>query len=128
MRRPPNTPVRSVGRVRSPFAVLGTVLVFSTMVGCSSDIAEPAAPPVPNQVTVADRSYSPSEITVSVGETVTWVFDDGGMAHDVVADDRAFRSPLMVSSTFTHTFTEPGTYSYHCTPHPDMIGSVIVVP
>lgn len=109
--------------------MLGAVLVFSTMVGCSSDVApEPAAPPVPNQVIVADRSYSPSEITVSVGETVTWLFDDGGMAHDVVADDRSFRSPLMVSSTFTRTFTEPGTYSYHCTPHPDMIGSVIVVP
>ncbi|AYJ51395.1 copper-binding protein [Rhodococcus sp. P1Y] len=97
--------------------------------GCSSPAPEKApAPEVPGQVIVADRSYTPSNITISAGETVTWVFADGGMAHDVVADDRAFRSPLMTANSFSHTFTEPGTYSYHCTPHPDMIGSVVVVP
>jgi len=32
------------------------------------------------------------------------------------------------SGTFSYTFDEPGTFSYHCTPHPDMTGSVTVVP
>lgn len=117
-----------MGAVRSFSAALGAVVVLSALVGCSSPAPQVPAAPLPNQVTVADRAYSPSEITVSVGETVTWVFDDGGMAHDVVADDRAFRSPLMVANSFSHTFTEVGTYSYHCTPHPDMVGTVTVVP
>jgi plastocyanin len=108
---------------------LGVAIVALTVAGCTSQPAqETAAPPVKNQVTVADRAYTPADITVSVGETVTWVFDDGGMAHDVVADDRSFRSPLAKEGSFSHTFTEPGTFTYHCTPHPDMIGSVVVVP
>lgn len=109
---------------------LGIALIAVVVAGCSSQPAqeEPAVPPAPNQIVVKDRAYSPSNITVSVGETVTWVFDDGGMAHDVVADDRSFRSPLAKSGSFSHTFTEPGTYGYHCTPHPDMIGTVTVAP
>lgn len=113
---------------RTVFAVLaaGSVLVA----GCSgaSDEPEASAPQVPNQVTVANRAYTPQTITISVGDTVSWVFDDGGMAHDVVADDRSFRSPLMTTNGYRHTFTEPGTFTYHCTPHPDMTGTVIVTP
>lgn len=113
---------------RAPSVILLTALVLGTGACSSPAPAEPAAPPVPNQVTVADRSYSPSELTVNVGDTVTWVFDDGGMAHDVVADDKYFRSPLMTSGSYTYTFDEPGTYNYHCTPHPDMTGTITVVP
>ncbi|WP_349307285.1 plastocyanin/azurin family copper-binding protein, partial [Rhodococcus sp. IEGM 1379] len=36
------------------------------------------------------------------------------------------RSPLKKSGTYTATFTEPGTYDYTCTPHPDMRGTVVV--
>ena len=102
------------------------VVAAASLFGCSAPAVEEAAAPVPNQVTVTDRAYSPASITVGVGDTVTWVFDDGGMTHDVVADDKSFRSALMVSGSFAHTFTEPGTYSYHCTPHPDMLGTVVV--
>ena len=101
-------------RVKLSTIVLASV-VLGSVVSCSSPPpTEPAAPPPPNQV--------------NVGDTVTWVFADGGMAHDVVADDKSFRSPLLKSGTFSYTFDEPGTFSYHCTPHPDMTGSVTVVP
>ncbi|MDJ0393472.1 cupredoxin domain-containing protein [Rhodococcus sp. G-MC3] len=118
--------------MRSSSVVPGiAALVLASVVGCSSQGQAPAettAPAAPNQVTVANRSYTPQSITIAVGDTVTWMFDDGGMAHDVVADDRAFRSPLMEASSYKHTFTEPGTFTYHCTPHPDMTGTVIVTP
>ncbi len=113
---------------RAVSGCIATVFVFASLVGCSSAPPAEAPAPVANQVTVKNRMYSPATITVEVGDTVTWLFDDGGITHDVVADDKSFRSPLMVSNTFTHTFTDPGTYSYHCTPHPDMIGTVIVTP
>lgn len=125
-----SAPIRNLGEVRSPRSALAAAaVVLAAVAGCSSPTQEePTTPAAPDQVTVVDRSFSPSSITVSVGDTVTWLFDDGGMAHDVVADDRSFRSPLMVANTFTHTFTEPGTYGYHCTPHPDMTGTVVVQP
>ncbi|MET4047826.1 MULTISPECIES: cupredoxin family copper-binding protein [unclassified Rhodococcus (in: high G+C Gram-positive bacteria)] len=105
---------------------IASAFVLASLIGCSSPEPEQAQAPVANQVTVKNRTYTPASITVDVGDTVTWVFDDGGMTHDVVADDKSFRSPLMTSNTFTHTFTEPGTYTYHCTPHPDMMGTVLV--
>lgn len=74
-------------------------------------------------------AFSPSSISVKVGDTVTWTFDDQGIAHNVVGTgdaDGVLRSPLSKSGTYTHTFTEPGTYHYTCSLHPDMRGTVIV--
>ena len=105
---------------------LAAALTLVAVAGCSSPTPEEARTPLPDQVIIADRAYSPSEITIDVGDTVTWVFDDGGMVHDVVADDKSFRSPLKAAGSFTHTFDEPGTFTYHCTPHPDMTGTVVV--
>lgn len=74
-------------------------------------------------------AYSPASITVSVGDTVTWKFDDRGVPHQVlgVGDAKSvLASPLQTTGSFTHTFTAPGTYDYTCSLHPDMTGTVIV--
>jgi plastocyanin len=74
------------------------------------------------------KSYLPVEITVVIGKnnTVVWRNDDA-VDHTVTADDRFFDSGIMKpGSTWTYTFTKPGTYSYHCIPHPWMTGRVIV--
>jgi plastocyanin len=47
------------------------------------------------------------------------------MQHNVVLDD--FESPLQSSGTYEHTFEEPGTFDYHCQPHPFMTGTIFVV-
>ena len=49
--------------------------------------------------------------------------------HTVTADLGAFNSGSMAeSNTFTFTFTTPGTYDYHCSIHPTMVGQIIVNP
>ena len=86
--------------------------------------AEPAA-----TVTVTDMDYQQKEVTIQAGETVEWVFDDGNMPHDVAGEGEAkgeLQSPLLTEDTWSYTFEEPGTYTYHCTPHPWMVGKVIV--
>lgn len=109
------------------------LVLTAGLVGCSSSTdSTPSAPETTLSgpiVTVTGMAYSPASITVNVGDTVTWVFDDGGMAHDVKGIGSArslLRSPLKKSGTYTATFDEPGTYDYTCTPHPDMRGTVIV--
>ncbi|MFI5715473.1 plastocyanin/azurin family copper-binding protein [Nocardia sp. NPDC051750] len=77
-------------------------------------------------VQVANMSYSPASVTIEKGQTVEWIFDDNGLPHDVVEDTGAFESELLTEGSFTHTFTEAGTFSYHCTPHPMMVGTVVV--
>ncbi|MGV8872026.1 MAG: cupredoxin domain-containing protein [Rhodococcus sp. (in: high G+C Gram-positive bacteria)] len=101
-----------------------------TLTACSTATTPAAStePVAENQVTVADRMYSPQSLTISVGDTVTWVFADKGMAHNVVADDESFRSQVMPTGQFTHTFDTAGTFTYHCTPHPDMTATIIVEP
>jgi plastocyanin len=123
------SPLGTVG-VMKAFGLLAALMITSTLTACST-ATTPAAPTEPvaeNQVTVADRMYSPKTLTISVGDTVTWVFADRGMAHNVVADDNSFRSQLMETGQFTHTFDTAGTFTYHCTPHPDMTASIVVEP
>ena len=73
--------------------------------------------------------YSPSTITVVIGvnNTVQWVNNDTA-PHTVTATDHSFDSGnLNPGDTWTYTFTKPGTYTYVCTYHPWMKGTVIVM-
>jgi len=72
--------------------------------------------------------YSPSTITVVIGvnNTVVWTNNDN-MEHTVTATDKSFDSGLIEpGQSFSWTFTSPGTYTYFCTLHPWMKGTVIV--
>jgi plastocyanin len=65
---------------------------------------------------------------VARGTTVTWTNQDA-MAHTVTADDGSWGSgPLGPGTTYSHVFTSPGTYTYHCAFHPFMTGTVMVTP
>ncbi|MGH3937842.1 MAG: cupredoxin domain-containing protein [Pseudonocardiaceae bacterium] len=84
-----------------------------------------AAPAGPT-VEVENFTYTPANLTVPTGATVTWKFEDSA-PHDVLADDESFRSPLLNDgNTYQFTFGKPGSYSYICSIHPYMKGSVTV--
>jgi plastocyanin len=73
--------------------------------------------------------FSPDVVIVVIGKnnTVYWTNDD--VAEHTATSDTAgiFDSGVMSpGSTFQYTFTTPGTYTYHCSLHPWMQGSVIV--
>jgi plastocyanin len=75
------------------------------------------------------QSYQPGKILVVIGEnnTVTWVNRDG-VPHTVTASDGSFDSGnLVAGASWSHTFTTPGTYSYSCSYHSWMKGTVVVV-
>jgi plastocyanin len=77
------------------------------------------------QVTAKDNRFTPPAIQVPAGTTVTWAFKDGLVPHDVTGDGWRSGDPQR-KGTFTHTFDQPGTYSYHCTIHDGMTGRVVV--
>ena len=71
-----------------------------------------------HEVQVLDpRSFSPSTLTIQVGDTVRWINASGGLNHDVTADDGSFNSMISSSFVFEMTFNTPGDILYHCTVH-----------
>jgi hypothetical protein len=77
-------------------------------------------------VDIVDFAFNPSSVAVDAGATVTWTNQDS-TAHTVTADDGSFDSgTLAAGASFSFTFTSAGTVSYHCTIHPNMVGSVVV--
>jgi len=79
--------------------------------------------------------FEPAEVKIDVGGTVTWTNDTIEAASHTVTSgdvqsggpDGKFDSSLMpVGKTFSHTFTDAGTYKYFCQIHPWMTASVVV--
>ncbi|MBV8982821.1 MAG: cupredoxin family copper-binding protein [Acidimicrobiia bacterium] len=90
-------------------------------------IAIPAADAASGSVSIQNFSFQPHDVTVNVGDTVTWTMRDANTQHTVTADDNSFSSSaLSVGQTFSHTFSQAGTFTYHCNIHPSMTGSVTV--
>lgn len=94
------------------------------------------APPAPETrvVDVQSNFFSPSTVTIRVGDTVMWEFEASGhtvTSGDSCVSDGMFDSGLRnAGTTFSRTFTAPGSYDYHCIPHcgEGMTGVVIVEP
>jgi len=77
------------------------------------------------KVTIDNFTFSPPELKVKVGDTVTWTNHDD-IPHTVVSAGK-FRSKTMdTDNTFTFTFTSAGDYKYFCSLHPHMTGMIKV--
>jgi plastocyanin len=113
-------------RQHKTFTLL-TGLAMTLVLAACADSTPSAPPPVSESptVTVADMRFTPDHLTISEGVTVTWVWDDGSIPHDVSGD--GFESEVQGEGSFTHTFTDAGSYPYVCTLHPGMKGEVTVV-
>lgn len=96
----------------------------STYPNTSTNTSTNMAPQTTNTITISNYSFNPNSTTVPVGTTVTWMNNDS-TTHTVTSD--AFASPdIAPNSSYQHTFSAAGTYSYHCSIHPSMTGTVIV--
>lgn len=94
------------------------------------DMPSAAATPAPaavatTSVDIVNFTFSPAVITVKSGAAVTWTNKDGD-AHTVAITGAPVSRPLQNGEAYVHTFSQPGTYSYICTIHPNMHGTVVV--
>ena len=77
------------------------------------------------KVTIDNFTFSPAELKLKVGDTVTWTNHDD-IPHTVVSAGK-FRSKAMdTDGTFSFTFTAAGDYKYFCSLHPHMTGTIKV--
>jgi plastocyanin len=108
-------------------AVIALALAHS---GSSSSTTARPAGVQSGQVSVAidNFSYTPSNLTVKVGSTIT-VTNKESVEHTLSADDGSFNTGTFNNGQSAHfRLTKPGVYSFHCEFHAFMKGSVKVVP
>jgi plastocyanin len=75
---------------------------------------------------LTNTAYSPNPIAVAAGGSVMWTNNDT-TAHTATSNDGTWNSGTIApGASFSRTFPTAGTFSYHCTIHPGMIGSVVV--
>jgi len=71
-------------------------------------------------------AFAPNRIEIAAGTTVVWTNNDP-VVHTISADDKSWDSgAIEPGQTWSHTFTQPGEYAFHCTPHPFMKGVLVV--
>ena len=131
-----------------PFRAIASVVVALVMTSCGSSggtepTPNPGNGPGPGPgpsgvtVTVSNNDYSPSQVTVARGTTVTWQWDsctgDGYGSqvcafHTVTFDDGGPSAAARNDGSFARNFANAGTFTYYCASHGRtvMSGSVVV--
>jgi plastocyanin len=81
-----------------------------------------------NEIEIKDFAFNPQTITVKSGEKVIWINRDEE-PHTVVSVEKQFKksTALDTDQEFTITAGAPGTYTYFCSVHPKMTGTIVVV-
>ena len=82
------------------------------------------------RVVIVGLSYNPATIQVRKGMSVKWVYCEPANSdpHTVTSDLGLWDSGLLRSgSTFSRAFAASGSFTYTCTPHPEMHGTVAVI-
>jgi plastocyanin len=80
-----------------------------------------------NKIEIKDFAFNPQTITVKSGEKITWINRDEE-PHTVVSVEKQFKKSTALDTDQTYTIVAgaPGTYSYFCSVHPKMTGTIVV--
>jgi len=110
------------------------VATVNVTVGGATTPTPPPTSPTPSPsatVTTPGESFSPANVTIGVGGTVTWQFT-GSTRHNVTFNGTAPPGgnipDTSAGGSVQRQFTAAGTYAYTCTRHSGMNGTVVVQP
>lgn len=108
-------------------SIIGLLLGMSILAACSASPKPQASTIV--DVKIANFAFDPASLTIKVGTEVRWTNNDT-VAHDVtsVSGNELSSGSLNQGQTYTHVFTQAGTYAYMCKIHPNMTATIIVTP
>ena len=89
-------------------------------------LAPAGAALTPQEVNIEFSDYRPSQLDILPGEKVSWT-NVSQRTHTVTSDTGLFdSSDVLGGGHFTFQFTEIGSYHYHCTIHPSIVGEIDV--
>ncbi len=112
-------------------ALIGLVSLLLAACGAPSatqPAAQPGAAASGGAVTIQGFAFDPATLTVKVGTTVTWTNKDG-RTHTITSDDGLWDSGRVSDgATYDRVFDKAGSFSYHCSIHSSMKGTIVVTP
>lgn len=77
-------------------------------------------------VVIKDFAFTPANLTIKAGDTVTWVNQDSAQ-HSAWDLNDAFDTGLLATGqSASLTFASAGTFSYRCRPHGNMRGTITI--
>lgn len=81
------------------------------------------------EVRIREYRFSPERVVVKAGTTVKWTNDEKRASHSILFPQEKIESArLMSGDSWQRRFDRPGVYPYACEPHPEMKGTVEVMP
>lgn len=85
--------------------------------------------PSGSTINIRNMMFTPSQITIQKGGTVTWTNNDT-TTHTVIDDLSNVGGPssgdIAPGSSYSFTFNKIGSFQYHCRIHPSMRGTIVV--
>ena len=121
--------------MRSLTMLVASLALVATLAACSSG-ASPTSTPGggggggAGAVTIIDFAFQPADLSVKIGDTVTWT-NTGNTAHTVKWDDGSTPESDRLTNggaAYERTFDTAGTFTYVCGIHGSMKGSITVAP
>jgi plastocyanin len=127
------TLIYSKGRALVGSAFIIAILTIMNSCSKSTDYNTPGSGsnggPGANEVWMKGMAFTPATITVKAGTTIKWTNKDN-TPHTVTSDAGSLETfdsgSIANGGTFSWQFSTTGTFTYTCTFHPGMKGTVIV--
>ena len=123
-------------RLKSGFLIVGLIAVAAA---CGSKGTEPTPTPdppagggpepvtinIPSSDGYGLSSFAPDAVTVPVGRTIVWRNGDT-VGHTSTSDTGIWNGTINPNGSYSRTFSAAGTFTYKCTIHAGMAGTVTV--
>ena len=119
---------KNIFKVFGVFLVLGALIILGA--GCAktpSPLEEYAGAYQKGEVNVSIQNFAfnPSAFGIEKGTRVTWNNNDD-VSHRVQLDTGVGSMEMKEGDTWFFVFKESGKYTYHCSIHPSMVGTIYV--
>lgn len=80
------------------------------------------------EIRIEGYKFIPSEVSIRAGDSVRWINREKRTSHSVVfpAEGGLESERLFPEESWERRFEKAGRYEYHCGPHPEMKGLIVV--
>src|SRR5690554_2489145 len=122
------------------FLAKANIIFLVLLIGCGRNVEEIEQVDCDNEpviyeiIWMTNMAVQNATITIKPGDTIRWIWGEGGMPHDVTSDDpnapEDFGSEILLGEgqVYEYTFTEEITFEYRCSIHPNsMVGTISVI-